>query len=142
MFCADRSVITTLDEATTLALQFPAGQVGVVIDSYHVWWDPRVEKEIARAGRERRIFAFHIDDWVLPLPAGALTGRGLPGEGCADLAGLHRAIAAAGYDGPIEVEVLSERVWDMPGDEVLARLVAEVDGVLGTGRASTLSASG
>ena len=82
MFCADRSVITTLDEATTLAQQFPAGQVGVVIDAYHVWWDPRVEEEIARAGRERRIFAFHIDDWVLPLPAGALhrprpAGRGL-----------------------------------------------------------------
>ena len=82
------------------------------------------------AGREQRILAFHIDDWVLPLPAGALTGRGLPGEGCADLAGLHRAIAAAGYDGPIEVEVLNERVWETPGDEVLARLVAEVDGVL------------
>ena len=119
MFCADRSVITTLGEANRLAERFP-DQVGVVIDAYHVWWDPCVDEEIARA----RIFGFHIDDWVLPLPEGALLGRGLPGEGCADLERLQRAVAAAGYDGPIEVEVLSQRVWDMPGDEVLARLRA------------------
>ena len=56
-------------------------QVGGVINAYHVWWDPCVDEEIARA----RIFGFHIDDWVLPLPEGALLGRGLPGEGCADL---------------------------------------------------------
>src|SRR5262249_54032799 len=71
MFCADRSVITTLGEANRLAAGFPA-HVGVVIDAYHVWWDPLVEEEIARA----RIFGFHVDDWVLPLPAGALLGRG------------------------------------------------------------------
>jgi sugar phosphate isomerase/epimerase len=83
-----------------------------------VWWDPYVEEEIARA----RTLGFHIDDWVLPLPEGALLGRGLPGEGCADLDRLHRAVGAAGYDGWVEVEVLSDRVWAMDGDEVLARL--------------------
>ena len=91
-----------------------------------MWWDPCVEEEIARA----RIVAFHIDDWVLPLPEGALLGRGLPGEGCADLARLYRAVCAAGYTGPVEVEVLSERVWAMPGDDVLAGLVAGVDAAL------------
>lgn len=131
MFCADRSVITTLGEANRLAELFPARNVGVVIDAYHVWWDPCVEDEIARAGSEERIFAFHVDDWVLPLPEGALLGRGLPGEGHADLARLHRAVTAAGYAGPIEVEVLSRRVWDTPGDAVLARVVAEVDAALG-----------
>jgi sugar phosphate isomerase/epimerase len=127
MFCADRSVITTLGEANRLAGDFPAERVGVVIDAYHVWWDPCVEEEIARA----RILAFHIDDWVLPLPAGALTGRGLPGEGHADLPRLYRAVSAAGYTGPIEVEVLNERVWDTPGDEVLRALVTGVDAALG-----------
>jgi sugar phosphate isomerase/epimerase len=127
MFCADRSVITTLGEANRLAAQFPPEHIGVVVDAYHVWWDPCVEEEIARA----RVFAFHVDDWVLPLPAGALLGRGLPGEGCADLARLNRAVSAAGYTGPIEVEVLNQRVWDLPGDEVLARLRAGVDGALG-----------
>jgi sugar phosphate isomerase/epimerase len=98
-----------------------------VVDAYHVWWDPLVEEEIART----RIFAFHIDDWIVPLPEGALTGRGLPGEGHADLARLYRLVSAAGYAGPIEVEVLNERVWDTPGDEVLHSLVAGVDAALG-----------
>jgi len=74
-----------------------------------------VEEEIARA----RILGFHVDDWVLPLPDGALLGRGLPGDGHADLARLFRAVSAAGYEGPIEVEVLSEAVWAMPGDDEL-----------------------
>src|SRR6202000_1783961 len=105
-------------------------QVGVVVDAYHVWWDPRVYAEIARA----RILAFHIDDWVLPLPDGSLLGRGLPeaallgrgrrAEGSADLRGLYRAGTAAGYAGPVEVEVLSERVWAMDYDALLVELVA------------------
>ena len=85
-----------------------------------------VEREIARA----RVLGFHIDDWVVPLPEGALLGRGLPGEGHADLPRLYRAICDAGYTGPIEVEVLSERVGALPGDDVLARLVGSVDSAL------------
>jgi len=127
MFCADRSVITTLGEANRLAEHFPAEHVGVVVDAYHVWWDPLVEEEIART----RILAFHIDDWIVPLPEGALTGRGLPGEGHADLPRLYRAVTAAGYAGPIEVEVLNQRVWDTPGDEVLQSLAAGVGAALG-----------
>ena len=126
MFCADRSVITTLGEANELAFSL-GDEVGVVVDAYHVWWDPRVEEEIARA----RILGFHVDDWVLPLPEGALLGRGLPGDGHADLARLFRAISAAGYTGPIEVEVLSDAVWAMPGDEVLETLVGRIDAALG-----------
>jgi sugar phosphate isomerase/epimerase len=129
MFCADRSVITTLGEANDLASAFPEERVGVIVDTYHVWWDPYVEREIARA----RILGFHIDDWVLPLPEGALLGRGLPGEGHADLPRLYRAVNEAGYVGPVEVEVLSERVWGMDGDSVLARLVGSVDSALGVG---------
>jgi sugar phosphate isomerase/epimerase len=130
MFCADRSVITTLGEANRLAERFPADRVGVIVDAYHVWWDPYVYDEIARA----RILGFHIDDWVVPLPEGALLGRGLPGEGRADLPRLYRAVTEAGYTGPVEVEVLSERVWAMPPDEVLERLVAGADAALGVSR--------
>jgi sugar phosphate isomerase/epimerase len=119
MYCADRSVITTLAEANDIAGLLPG--VGVVVDAYHVWWDPRVHEEIARAGE--RILGFHVCDWALPLPEGALLGRGLPGEGCADLDALARSVAAAGYRGPIEVEVLNRAVWDMPGDEVLRRVL-------------------
>jgi sugar phosphate isomerase/epimerase len=129
MFAADRSVITTLGEANDLAEGFPEERVGVIVDTYHVWWDAYVEREIARA----RVLGFHIDDWVLPLPEGALLGRGLPGEGHADLPRLYGAVCDAGYSGPIGVEVLSERVWGMEGDDLLARLVGSVDSALGVG---------
>ena len=66
MFCADRCVISSLGEALDLALLFPADAVGVVVDTYHVWWDARLADEIARAGR--RIASFQVCDWVLPLP--------------------------------------------------------------------------
>jgi sugar phosphate isomerase/epimerase len=136
MFCADRSVITTLGEANDLAARFPE-QVGVVVDAYHVWWDPRVYAEIARA----RILAFHIDDWVLPLPEGALLGRGLPGEGRADLPALYRAVTAAGYAGPVEVEVLSERVWAMDYDGLLESLLSAGEALERAASPSVMAAS-
>jgi len=127
MYCADRSVITTLGEANDLADELDG--VGIVVDAYHVWWDPQLEAQVARAGD--RIAGFHVCDWTLPLPAGALLGRGLPGDGWADLVRLRRAVDAAGYDGPIEVEVLNQAVWDTPGDDVLRRLVEDADSVTG-----------
>ena len=87
MFCADRCVISSLGEAVDLALRFPADAVGVVVDTYHVWWDARLADEIARAGR--RIASFQVCDWVLPLPADTLLGRGHLGDGCIDFGPGH-----------------------------------------------------
>jgi sugar phosphate isomerase/epimerase len=110
MYCADRSVVSTLSQALDLVEPFPSEHVGVVVDTYHVWWDPMLDESLERA--RGRIAAFHIDDWIVPLPAGALLGRGLPGEGSIDLAGIAAKVFSAGYDGPVEVEVMNERVWD------------------------------
>ena len=38
MFCADRCVLVRLGDAVDLALQFPADTVGVVVNTYNVWW--------------------------------------------------------------------------------------------------------
>jgi sugar phosphate isomerase/epimerase len=122
MYCADRSVVCTLGQALELAEPYPPERVGVVVDVYHVWWDPRLEDELSRA--HGRVAGLHLDDWVLPLPAGALLGRGLPGEGCIDLDRLVSAVARTGYAGAVEVEVLNERVWDAPADETLRGLAA------------------
>jgi sugar phosphate isomerase/epimerase len=121
MFCADRSVIVTLAQALDLAERFPADQVGVVIDAYHVWWDPSLDAGIARAAG--RIHGFQVCDWLVP-PPDHLLGRGLPGEGSIDLRALRASVEAAGYQGPIEVEVFNQAIWDMPGDEVLQRAIA------------------
>jgi sugar phosphate isomerase/epimerase len=101
MFCADRCVISSLGEAVDLALLFPADAVGVVVDTYHVWWDARLADEIARAGR--RIVSFQVCDWVLPLPADTLLGRGHLGDGCIDFAAVAAAVTAAGYDGDADL---------------------------------------
>lgn len=119
MFAGDRSVIVTLKEANGLAARFPGGEVGVVVDAYHVWWDPEVYQNIrAAAGR---ILGFHVSDWIMPLPD-VLHGRGMMGDGVIELRRLRAAVDAAGYDGPIEVEILNRALYERPGDEVLALL--------------------
>ncbi|WP_241968129.1 sugar phosphate isomerase/epimerase family protein [Streptomyces sp. ICBB 8177] len=120
MFASDRCVVSTLAQALDLAERFPAERVGVVVDTYHVWWDDRTPQQIARAGADGRIAAFQLADWVTPLPEGALLGRGQLGDGCVDLRGLRELVDRAGYDGPIEVEVFSPALWERPGDEVVA----------------------
>ncbi len=125
MFCADRCVVATLGQALDIAERFDPGVVGVVVDAYHVWWDDRVHDQIARAGAH--IAAFQVCDWITPLPEGVLLGRALPGEGCIELRRLREAVDAAGYAGPVEVEVFNADVWARPGREVLA---ASIDGYL------------
>ena len=117
MFTADRSVISTLGQAIDLAEHFPQDTVGVVLDAYHVWWDPTLHREIDRAGN--RIFAFHVSDWLVP-PPDFLNGRGLMGDGCIEFSKLTAAVTQAGYDGPIEVEIFNEHLWSLPGDQALA----------------------
>ncbi|MEV4611360.1 sugar phosphate isomerase/epimerase [Kitasatospora sp. NPDC049258] len=123
MFCADRAVVSTLGQALDLAELFPADQVGVVVDSYHVWWDPELGAQLARAGAGGRIAAYQVGDWTLPLPADALLGRGHVGDGCIDFRTLTDQVTAAGYTGWIEVEIFNQEVWETPGAETLRTLV-------------------
>jgi sugar phosphate isomerase/epimerase len=122
MFAADRCVITRLGEALDLALQFPADAVGVVVDTYHVWWDASLLPDIARAGE--RIVSYQVCDWVLPLPADVLLGRGHVGDGCIDFPPISAAVAAAGYAGYVETEIFNEAVWNAPPDETAATVRA------------------
>ncbi|WP_238015905.1 sugar phosphate isomerase/epimerase family protein [Dactylosporangium sp. AC04546] len=124
MFASDRCVVSTLRNALDLAAPYPAEDVGVTVDTYHLWWDDEVWSQIARAGAESRIACFQVADWVTPLPEGVLLGRGLPGTGCVELRRFREAVDAAGYTGPIEVEVFHEDVWNRPGDEVLKETLA------------------
>ncbi|MGW5416375.1 sugar phosphate isomerase/epimerase family protein [Actinomadura geliboluensis] len=124
MYCSDRCVVSTLAQALDLAAPFPAAQVGVMIDTYHLWWDPDTWAGIARAGAEGRISLFQVADWVTPLPEGVLTGRGMLGDGCVELRRFREAVDATGYTGPIEVEIFNDALWAMPGAEALALTLA------------------
>ncbi|CAM5536744.1 sugar phosphate isomerase/epimerase family protein [Streptomyces abikoensis] len=120
MYASDRSVVSTLRQALDLAERFPADRVGVVVDSYHLWWDDTVAGQLARAGKGGRIAALQLADWVTPLPEGALLGRGQLGDGCIDLRWFFEQAGAAGYRGPVEAEIFSTRLWSRDGAEVLA----------------------
>lgn len=119
MYASDRCVVSTLGQALDLAERFPAHQVGVVVDTYHLWWDERAPAQIARAGAARRIAAFQLADWVTPLPEGVLLGRGQLGEGAVDLRGFREHVDAAGYAGAVEVEIFNPALWARDGAEVL-----------------------
>ncbi|ARQ72207.1 sugar phosphate isomerase/epimerase family protein [Streptomyces marincola] len=123
MYAADRCVVSTLAQALDLAERFPAEQVGVVVDTYHLWWDDRVAEQIERAGQGGRIHCFQLADWVTPLPAGVLTGRGQIGDGAVDMRWFRDAVAAAGYRGPVEVEIFNDGLWARDGRQVLTETV-------------------
>jgi sugar phosphate isomerase/epimerase len=93
----------------------------VVVDAYHVFWDPRLEQELLGAGG--LVAGHHVADWLVPTPD-LLAGRGLMGDGIIDLPYLRGLVEAAGYDGPIEVEVINPALAALPGDELLADIKA------------------
>ncbi|GCE02447.1 3-dehydroshikimate dehydratase [Embleya hyalina] len=120
MYCADRAVLSTLDQALDLAEPHPVEQVGVVVDAFHVWWDPYLPAAIRRAGA--RIASFQICDWVLPLPADTLLARGMMGDGTIDFRAMATMVEAAGYRGDIEVEIFNADVWSADPNAVLATM--------------------
>jgi sugar phosphate isomerase/epimerase len=119
MYCGDRSVVVTLAQARALAGL--AGQgTGVVVDTYHVWWDPDLAAEVASVGD--LIVGYHLADWLVPTPD-MLNGRGLPGDGVIDFGHIGGLVSAAGYRGPVEVEVFNPAVWALPGQEALRQVI-------------------
>jgi sugar phosphate isomerase/epimerase len=122
MYASDRCVVSTLGQALEIAERFPADQVGVVVDTYHLWWDDHAPAQIVRAGQGGRIACFQVADWVTPLPEGVLLGRGQLGDGCVDLRGFREQVDAAGYRGAVEVEIFSPALWARDGAGVLAEI--------------------
>lgn len=119
MFAADRSVIVTLGQANEIAERFPPEQVGVIVDVFHLWWDPQVYEQIARAAS--RILGFHVSDWAVPF-TDPLMSRAMMGQGIIEIRKLRAAVERAGYSGPIEVEIFNERVWNTPLQVLLAEV--------------------
>jgi sugar phosphate isomerase/epimerase len=120
MYAADRSVMVTIDHALNLASAYDPSEAGVILDVFHIWWDPRVAELIAQSAG--RILGFHVSDWLVPIPD-ILLGRGMMGDGVIDIRGLRRLVEQAGYDGPIEVEIFSRTLWDQDPDTVLVQVI-------------------
>ena len=125
MYAADRACVNTLAQALDICDRLdPArsGAIGIALDAYHVWWDPALWDNIARAGRER-LLAYHVCDWLVPT-RDLLNDRGMPGDGVIDLKRLRAAVEAEGYDGFVEVEIFSEGWWARPLGDVLDACIA------------------
>jgi sugar phosphate isomerase/epimerase len=123
MYCADRGCVNTLAQALDLCDELGSGSnsrgsLGVVVDVYHVWWDPQLRAQIERAG-DKRLLAYHICDWLVPT-TDLLLDRGMMGDGVIDLPLVRAWMGAAGYRGFHEVEIFSSRNWwKRDPDEVL-----------------------
>ena len=124
MFAADRAVVSTIDQALDIAEASGSPAAGVVVDTYHVWWDPYLERAIQRAASANRLFSYQVCDWNLPLAAEPLHSRGYMGDGYIDFPSITRMIKDAGYAGDIEVEIFNEDVWATPADAA-AKIIAD-----------------
>ena len=121
MYAADRACINTLEQALDVCDRLDpqrSGLLGVAVDAYHVWWDPKLHAQIARAGRER-LLALHVCDWLVPT-TDLLNDRGMMGDGVIDLKALRASVEAQGFAGYSEVEIFSAaNWWQRDGGEVL-----------------------
>ena len=121
MYAGDRACVNTLGQALDICDRLGDG-IGVALDVYHVWWDPELESQISRAGKDR-LLAFHVCDWLLPTND-LLLDRGMMGDGVIDIPKIRSWVEAAGFSGLNEVEIFSaENWWTRDPDEVLQTVI-------------------
>lgn len=123
VYAADRSCLSLLSEALDIcdAIEGKSTDpwLGTLVDVYHLWWDPNLRRDIARAGAAGRIFGFHVCDWLVPTND-VLNDRGMMGDGVIDVRMIRGLVEDADYRGPVEVEIFSAANWWMrPMDETL-----------------------
>ncbi|HZZ57052.1 MAG TPA: sugar phosphate isomerase/epimerase family protein [Opitutaceae bacterium] len=121
MYAGDRSAVNTVAQAREMCRRLASPWAGVAVDVYHTWWDENLQPEIAACGREGRLFAFHVCDWLLPT-VDLLEDRGLMGEGCIPIREIRGWVEAAGFAGFIEVEIFSRRLWAQDQAQFLERI--------------------
>jgi sugar phosphate isomerase/epimerase len=122
MYADSRSAVNTLKQANELAEKINSPHLGVVVDVYHLWWDPDLQEQISRCGRSGNLFAFHICDWKTPTED-LLLDRELMGHGCIDVQQLRGWVEASGFDGFHEVEIFSKKYWEMDQKVFLDKIV-------------------
>ncbi len=109
MYAADRACVNTLEQANDLCDELGDNGLGIAVDLYHTWWDPKFFNQLERAGR-KRILGFHICDWLVPT-RDLLLDRGMMGDGVIEIRAARQAVEALGYTGAHEVEIFSEHTW-------------------------------
>ena len=112
MYAADRACINTMEHALDVCDELDprrSGAIGVALDVYHVWWDPKLQAQIERAGKSR-LLAFHVCDWLTPT-TDLLNDRGMMGDGVIDIPRIRGWVEDQGFAGYSEVEIFSAGNW-------------------------------
>ena len=126
MVCGFRSVVSSLGEALDILDQLDDGHdIGLAIDAYALWWEHDLQAKLMRAGD--RILNYHVSDWLSDTRDLRLD-RGMPGDGQIALRDWRRMIEAAGYLGPVEVEIFSrDRWWKTPAKSMNAVILERMN---------------
>jgi sugar phosphate isomerase/epimerase len=122
MYADTRSAVNTMEQANDMATAINSAHVGVAVDVYHLWWDPRLEQEIKRCGKNNHLFAFHICDWNVPTND-FLWDRGLMGEGCIPVNKIRGWVEETGFNGFYEVEIFSNKFWSEDQSVFLNKII-------------------
>lgn len=123
MYADTRSAINTLAQANDMVEALSSPCVGVAVDVYHLWWDPNLEVEIKRSGKNNALLAFHICDWKSPT-LDMLNDRGLMGEGCIPIKKIRGWVEETGFNGFNEVEIFSTEYWKQDQNIFLENIIS------------------
>ena len=116
MIAGDRSCFNTMKQCNDIC-DLVGPDLGIVVDVYHVWWDPDLQSEISRAGPDR-LSGFHVNDWLVPTND-LLRDRGMIGDGVIELKKIRGWMENSGYLGPVEIEIFSDYWWKQDPDMVI-----------------------
>ena len=122
MYADSRSAINTMAQANDACRQLDHPLLGIAVDVYHLWWDEQLEAQIKIAAENKRLFAFHICDWMTPT-TDMLNDRGLMGEGCIPVKTIRKYMENNGFHGFNEVEIFSQRWWQSDQDGFLEKII-------------------
>ncbi|NND50296.1 MAG: sugar phosphate isomerase/epimerase [Rhizobiales bacterium] len=122
MAAGEISSVNTMAMANDMCEALGPG-TGLVVDLYHVWWDPNLRAELERSGRGPGLLAFHVCDWRVPT-RDRFQDRAMMGDGIINIPEIEGWMRDAGFDGWNEIEIFSaEDWWKRDPDEFLTTCV-------------------
>jgi sugar phosphate isomerase/epimerase len=98
------SFVATIPDAVALIDEIGEPNVGIIADFWHLYGQPAAAADLRRHADQ--VFLVHLSD--RRDPTRSTCDRVLPGDGIADVEGMLRGLAAGGYQGWYELEVLSD----------------------------------
>jgi sugar phosphate isomerase/epimerase len=113
------SAISTIEQAMDIVEDVDSKNVGLVLDLYHIFWDPKLSEGIKRAAG--KIFGVHVNDWRFPT-RDILLDRVLIGDGIIPVQKILDEINKTGYEGFFEIEIISEELSKADYSELLEKI--------------------